>query len=276
MMHLPQPEGAGDDHFEAIWQAERWLPYREAWVGANAAYRDAGGSPWQVAPMGLGGDIEVDQRLLWEGRRKSARVDAIRHVSVPCCPMCGSQNTGAVDHYLPKETFAEFSILFENLVPACANCNSAGKGKIYRGEADPERFIHPYYDDWANVAIWKVEIEPPYEAPTFSAAPLAGLAAPIASIVSFHLKHVLGKQWLGFNERTWGALPDRLIGRTPEDAPITPDAVRAKLETRQWDADHFDGINSWNSALLRGIRGSEGAVAHIASRTEKVAALLIE
>lgn len=275
-MHLPQPAGAGDDHFEAIWKDEPWLPYREAWADANAAYRVAGGNPWQVAPMGLGDDIEVDQRLLWEGRRKGARVDAIRHIRVPCCPMCGSQITGSVDHYLPKETFAEFSILYENLVPACANCNSAGKGLLYRGDADPERFIHPYYDDWANAALWKVEIEPPYEAPTFSATPLAGLAAPIPSIVSFHLKHVLGKQWLGFNERAWGALPDRLIGRRPENAPITAEAVRAELEERQWDADRFDGVNSWISALLRGIGGSDGAIAHIASRTEKVAALLLE
>lgn len=275
MMHLQHPDDAGDEHFASIWAEERWRAYCEEWTAANAAYRDAGGDPWLIEPLGFDDQFVAGQRALWERYRKDERVVALRHIRLPSCPMCGSQTTGSVDHYLPRETFAEFSVLFENLVPACGICNSAGKGKTYRGGVATERFIHPYYDLWAADPVWKVDIEPPFEAPTFSASPIAGLAAPILQIVAFHLKQVLSEQWLAFNERTWGALPERLLGRAPNHAPANSGSVLAALDGKQWDSDRFDGNNSWGSALLRGIRENPGALAHLADRTAAVAQKLI-
>jgi hypothetical protein len=214
-------------------------------------------------------DIAAAQRLLWDGRRRSEPIRAIRGAKLRCCPVCGSQNTGSVDHYLPRDFYPEFSILFENLIPACAHCNSAGKGNTFKGEAQPERFIHPYFDAWANDVLWQVRLVPPFEAATFVAVPEDGLPDDRATIVAFHLRHVLGEQWNLFNERYWGQLPELLLGPEPGIADLADPGV--PLARRLWDSEYLNGRNSWEAALLRGITRDELAKSHLLSR---IAALI--
>ena len=39
------------------------------------------------------------------------------------CPLCGQRNVSTLDHYLPKESYPDLSILPINLVRACSDCN---------------------------------------------------------------------------------------------------------------------------------------------------------
>jgi hypothetical protein len=60
------------------------------------------------------------------------------------CPLCGAGKVSTVDHYLPKSVYAQFSILSENLVPSCADCNKA-KLESYPTTPQDQPF-HPYFD----------------------------------------------------------------------------------------------------------------------------------
>ncbi len=263
MKRLPLPPQAGDAYFANLWADAQWQPYRDAWANANATYRAGGGDPWQIVAAPFDDGVGTALRNLWQGRKNGRAVRAIRGARLSCCPLCGSQTTGSVDHYLPRQHFPEFSILFENLVPACVHCNSSSKGNTFRGPEAPLRFIHPYYDDWADQALWRTIPRAPFEAATFEYLPEEDLADELRRIVSFHLDHVLGEQWRLFNERYWGDLSRLLIGPQGHAVPIGPAEVRMKLAERSWESDLLNGCNSWQSALLRGIRGSDEAVEHL-------------
>lgn len=59
------------------------------------------------------------------------------------CLYCGIGEFEEIDHFLPKEHFPEFSILFKNLIPICGSCNKI-KGQKTPGENID--FLHLTYD----------------------------------------------------------------------------------------------------------------------------------
>ncbi|MGX6566915.1 HNH endonuclease [Cupriavidus necator] len=78
-------------------------------------------------------------------RNKSAReiYDNLRSAAPGGrCPTCGFGHVYTIDHFLPKSAFPFFSVLPENLVPSCRDCNT---GKMARAANDAQSF-HPYYD----------------------------------------------------------------------------------------------------------------------------------
>ncbi|MBB1288580.1 hypothetical protein H5085_06615 [Pseudoalteromonas sp. SR43-6] len=60
------------------------------------------------------------------------------------CPFCGFGHVTTLDHYLPKAKFPLLSILPNNLVPSCADCNK-GKSAGIAGTKQ-EQCLHPYFD----------------------------------------------------------------------------------------------------------------------------------
>ena len=59
------------------------------------------------------------------------------------CIYCGIGEFEEIDHFLPKEHFPEFSILFKNLIPICGSCNKIKGQKIPGENID---FLHLTYD----------------------------------------------------------------------------------------------------------------------------------
>ncbi len=60
------------------------------------------------------------------------------------CPYCGFGQTSSLDHYLPKASFPNFSVLPLNLIPSCNDCNTGKHAKITN--TAEQQVIHPYYD----------------------------------------------------------------------------------------------------------------------------------
>jgi hypothetical protein len=89
--------------------------------------------------------------------RKGGLYDRLR-LSTSVCPLCGERDPTTLDHTLPRTTWGEFSILPENLVPACGVCNLAKGGDVVddRGEAV---FLNPYRDDLTGLAFLDATIE---------------------------------------------------------------------------------------------------------------------
>lgn len=60
------------------------------------------------------------------------------------CQYCGVDTAYTYDHYLPKESFPEFSVLAMNLIPCCAKCNvDKGNNWTTGGHCS---FFHLYFD----------------------------------------------------------------------------------------------------------------------------------
>lgn len=106
------------------------------------------GQPEQLTIGGLTkGDFKrlyVDHML---GANKPARqyYDRIRN-SAPHskCPYCRLGQVKTLDHFLPKALYPAFSVLPENLVPSCIDCND---GKNAAPVSSQNLMSHPYYED---------------------------------------------------------------------------------------------------------------------------------
>lgn len=241
-----------------------WTPHLADWQDAYDAYQLAGGDPHTLGKSAFNAVIGAAQAKLYEGRRRTAPLEAIRRqIGLLSCPVCGSLSQGSLDHYLPKDDFGEFSIMRANLVPACSHCNSDEKGTAYKGVGS-ERLLHPYYDDWLDGALWRVKIVAPFVAPTFIPEPMPGLTGSRPAIVAFHLSTVVGRQFRISMANWWSTLPAELILRLR--TPVTEAALDAQLADEIAVATATTGTNSWRTAALRGLAANAAAVADLLAR----------
>ncbi|RJL03428.1 HNH endonuclease [Paracoccus aestuarii] len=72
------------------------------------------------------------------------------------CPFCGWAQIKQVDHFVPKQIYFRLSVVPQNLVPICSDCNKA-KGE-YHGETKERALFHPYYDPIPTGAWLSAEI----------------------------------------------------------------------------------------------------------------------
>lgn len=269
-MQLPPPASAIEDEnvIRGICAQPGWEDRLEPWLEAYGAYREHGGNPWAVEPVDFDNAAKAAMYALYTSRRKSVALNAIRDTQLPSCPMCGSLTTGDLDHYLPRETFSEFSIMRANLVPACTHCNSSGKGITYKGN-EPERFIHPYFDAWAGEAIWEVRIDPPYAAATFVPQPMENVGGALRPIVEFHLDKLLGKQFERSITSMWGSYPASL-SVTLSNADMQ--SVVEEIDKEILRSCITRGVNAWDTAFYRGLRANPEAIEAIRERLEMLLA----
>lgn len=72
--------------------------------------------------------------------------DALLVSSDEKCPFCGGiGQVHTLDHYLPKSNFPIYSVLPDNLVPCCRDCNT-GKMSSFATQQS-EQTLHPYLDE---------------------------------------------------------------------------------------------------------------------------------
>ncbi|TAW73035.1 hypothetical protein ELI16_14355 [Rhizobium ruizarguesonis] len=271
MLHLelPATEAEDDEVVKTICADPEWEGHIESWLTAYSTYRKFGGNPWFIEPADFEMAVKKRMYALYTSKRKTLALKALRDTQLASCPMCGSLATGDLDHHLPREEFAEFSVMRANLVPACTHCNSSSKGTTYRGD-DPERFIHPYFDAWAGEPLWRVEIQAPYEAATFAAIPLTDLAADRKPIVEFHLANVLGKQFIRSVTNLWSTYPQSLIIALKA---YDNESVYEEVETDLKRAIATLGVNAWNCAFYRGVLANPDAIESIRNRIHDILAL---
>lgn len=120
---------------------------RKRVLAAYHGYAESG--PSQLIPLNLSDTIdaalEANYQLTYaDGPLSSLRDVVLAAAPYGLCPMCGRASASTLDHYLPKVMYPEFSILADNLVPACADCNF--KKRSFVGTSDSGRFLHAYFD----------------------------------------------------------------------------------------------------------------------------------
>lgn len=117
-------------------------------------------------------------------------IRAMRQHGLTVCPACGelgSPNT--LDHYLPKGTYPHFCITPVNLFPMCDACQLAKGPKV--GDAkSPRFFIHPYFDAFVGEQVLRLEIKPPFDAPSFTLGIAHDLEDKQADLVRTHVREL--------------------------------------------------------------------------------------
>lgn len=266
MKHLQMPAGAGDKVITDQCSKVGWGGFLTRWLTAAAAYRAGRGDPWVMNPANFTPKEKQALSGLYELRRKNGPIKRIRRLPEGSlsCPMCGSPGGRSLDHALPKSEFPEFSILRENLVPACTICNSDEKGARYRGSKPPERPIHPYYDSWASDPIWQVEFGPDLDAVVFRAVPCVAMTVAWYPTVEYHLSQVLGEEWRESSRRYWGSLP--LLIRNRAGAATTAKTTRREIACRLAEEIFSHGVNGWQPAFLRGVLNDVRLPKHLSDR----------
>ncbi|MFI0263014.1 HNH endonuclease [Streptomyces sp. NPDC017056] len=73
------------------------------------------------------------------------------------CPLCERAQVCALDHFLPKNDFPEYSILADNLIPVCERCNRLKGDEC--GRADGLLMFHAYFDEFPDIETVVAEIE---------------------------------------------------------------------------------------------------------------------
>ncbi len=282
MIPLKPPSTAEqeDNTLATLCKVREWVAHHAAWHGAYKTYRLEKGDPWKIAPAVFATDpAEIEtvaeaQRAFYKSRSSSGCLQRIRRTpGLLCCPMCGSQHPGTLDHYLPRESFPEFSILPCNLIPACPHCNSGVKKGRYRGTASTERFIHPYFETLAKEPIWHVEVQPPFEAARFRPQIASSVPPSDRPMVQFHLAHILGEVFQDYVSTQWSRLPVLIHGWAVPNESVIQQSVATQLADHLRDTAVTSGVNGWRTALLRGVTANQNAIAFLAGRATKVAAL---
>lgn len=115
-------------------------------------------------------------------------ITKIRELETECCPYCGKHGKPeTLDHYLPKDSYPEFSIYHLNLIPCCDRCNRKKSTNCLK---DNKRlFINPYFDEYLNEIFIEVNIIAPYTTPLFKINIISGfIPKDFLEIYESHIK----------------------------------------------------------------------------------------
>lgn len=222
-------------------------------------YLNKEGDAWAMASCNLPAELQTSLKAHY-GQPPKDRLQFLdelrRNLSPDICPMCGGLGTGTIDHYLPKNNYAEFAIFSKNLIPACS-CNSLRKTTV-KGDLEPERVIHPYYDKFLEDRLYQAVFEGDYKTPSISVK-IENINHPQIEILKFHLEEVVLKNhiisWL---EKRWGDLsrrPHKILGfllpKGEIDGLELKTCICSYVEVKD---DEYETPNNWWSIFYYGLK----------------------
>jgi hypothetical protein len=229
------------------------------------------GDPWEVISYEIESDFKDRLQSLYKNNPKN-RLKFIKEyrykLSPDFCPMCGSLKTGTLDHYLPQEDYPVFSIFSKNLVPAC-DCNSRRKRTV-KGEREPSRVIHPYYDEFVKDRLYKSKFSGDFEAPHIEMV-LVDNSHNQKEILEFHLdKVILSNRIVDWLESRWSAMferPHKLLRSYLPEGRVSKEIVERAIREKLIDSDdEYETPNNWFSFFYAGLLDNEIRLNDIASK----------
>lgn len=232
------------------------------------------GNPWSITTLNLSKELQA-ALITHYGHPPLNQLPFLaifrNDLSPHICPMCGSHGTGTLDHYLPKDDFAEFAIFSLNLIPAC-KCNEKRRKNV-KGNDGVQRVIHPYFDHFVAAQVYKFDFSGDFYYPTIRLL-LNDPAHPQATILNFHLDSVVLKNnVIGWANKIWSELvasPRRKLMLNEGDYSMN--AVRGKLTNfRDIYQTQTDSPNNWSSLFYNGILEDAALLHALVLRTENSA-----
>ncbi len=164
------------------------------------------------------------------------------------CPMCGVGNATTLDHYMEKESYNALSMMRQNLVPMCRDCNSIR----FANKLGHTDFIHAYYDRLPADRQW-LKVNLIFGAGAVSADFYAD-AAILTNPILYH-KACETIRGLEFNETVAKELPSFISSILPGDANRTDEIVRAIIRDMAgtYASRTAFGLNHWKTVLLKAL-----------------------
>lgn len=90
-------------------------------------------------------------------RLKELLISKRREHALTSCPYCGNPTIpDTLDHFIPKDKLAEYSIYPNNLVPQCRSCAPIKSNKYFSKENDLVMFAHPFYSTLLDNVIIEI------------------------------------------------------------------------------------------------------------------------
>lgn len=127
---------------------ERLLQATPAVVNSYGTYRDTPTALVVLTPVNTSPATADDLRGNYESQSQAKtrfRGAILAHNAGGRCCFCSYRPASTLDHYLPRASYPEFSVLPLNVAPACWECNHA-KGDDYLREDTGPAFLHAYLD----------------------------------------------------------------------------------------------------------------------------------
>lgn len=223
---------------------------------AAANYDAKRGNPLLIRPIKASAEEKAELHYLYgDPPKKLSYITQMRsELAGETCPMCGGQDPVSLDHFLPKGSHAEFSLLPYNLVPACA-CN-VKRGKVVADFANGRRLLHPYYDNCLANPLFVCDFNPADVAPIFSVRILLPARHPDYENIAFHIENVVLKTNFNiFLIKRWGKLKllpdDMLIGNRAHRANTA--AFQRYLTSLSESKVRVEGPNAWEAVFFRSV-----------------------
>lgn len=180
-------------------------------------------------------------RRLYDSRSRVVQglKELIRALGAPCCPYCGGMKVGhRVDHFLPRSRYPEFSILSDNLVPCCDDCN-LHKSQYLPWEAP--KILNPYR---ANCLAGQV-LELEYGDRVFRLRPKTDLELAVAAAVEEHIARFGIQEEFGRFAQTEA----RMLARNPRYPNLSDAAITEELIGTYQGIALECGPNQWRVLL---------------------------
>jgi 5-methylcytosine-specific restriction endonuclease McrA len=172
------------------------------------------------------------------------------------CQYCGlSYEPSTMDHYLPKETFAEFSTLSHNLVPSCGRCNHL-KGTAWLDANHSRRIVNFYFDTLPQEQFLFAHVQmAPAPVANFS---LSNVPAAFGGIEAIIRNHFTKLDLLNrFREAAPAEFGELMIELGPLVQQQGIGVAQALLQAKAQQKAQAHSMNYWKVALYQAAAASE-------------------
>ncbi|AVH14718.1 hypothetical protein [Acinetobacter indicus] len=170
--------------------------------------------------------------------------------SYKVCSLCGSPAAGTLDHFLPKDTYPEFSIFSKNLIPAC-KCNFSKNKNI-------SMIYHPQFFDFIENRLYYIDFLIVNNSINYRGIKLnIKPSHPYYKLIESHLKNHILKCVDGFEDEMRIRLQS--LYDTPKTYIFALDSVTISSKQQLKKIIHnqlkrenqkFQTPNSWDSLIL--------------------------
>ncbi|MDQ0138959.1 HNH endonuclease [Cupriavidus necator] len=224
---------------------------------AYAQYVAAGGNVHAIDPVPISDVVGNHLRKHYKQPPAELRhIDTLRSDHEHrTCPMCGSSHSGTLDHILPKETYAAFSIFSCNLVPAC-KCNAL-RGTAVTGPGPNQRVLHPYFDLCLGTRLLAASFTDLGDVPSVAIQIIPEATHPEYAAIAFHVQTIVERTAIkNFLLERWFNLCRKpsLVVRALATNPASEVSLRQTLEDELDQLDDISGSkNNWHSIFLAGL-----------------------
>ncbi|CPR17591.1 Phage-related protein [Brenneria goodwinii] len=236
-----------------------FLRIRDGWRERVARYIEVGGDPDRVGQWAEMADAAVHGRFnnlyLYPSEQSIQKplLETLRNRELDYCPACGEDGTpNTLDHYLPKDLFPEFSITLVNLSPMCDICQGK-KGTETVDDEGRRLFLHPYFDDFLDRQILRLEVGVPFNAPvSIALSPHPDIHRDLQDLVTRHLQGLdIQSRYYRYFQKAYIRLL-RLVRKMREKDLD----VRVQIEQFR-DLALEKSINSWGHIFYEGVQHNE-------------------